>query len=51
MSEVHNQHYFITPLQRNPGYPLFIFLPGLGETTQLAPIQTAGLETALMFAV
>lgn len=46
MSEVHSQHYFLTPLQRNPGYPLFIFLPGLGETTQLAPLQTAGLETA-----
>lgn len=46
ISEVHSQPYFLTPLRRNPGYPLFIFLPGLGETTQLTRLQTAGLETA-----
>lgn len=45
-SEPHSQPYFITPLQSNLGYPLFIFLPGLGETTQINRLQTAGLETA-----
>jgi hypothetical protein len=46
ISQVHSQPYFLTPLQPNPGYPLFIFLPGLGETTQLVRLETAGLETA-----
>lgn len=46
MSVVHNQPYFITPLKPNPGCPLFIFLPGLGETVQLARLETAGLEAA-----
>jgi len=46
MSQVHSQPYFLTPLQHNPGYPMFIFLPGLGETTQLVRLETTGLETA-----
>ena len=46
MSTVHTQPYFLTPLKPNPSYPLFIFLPGLGETIELGQLQTAGLEAA-----
>lgn len=47
MSKVHSHPYFLTPQRSNPGYPLFVFLPGMDETGKdLMCIQTAGLETA-----
>lgn len=47
MSEVNSHSYFLTPLSSNPSYPLFVFLPGMGEMgKELMRIQTAGLETA-----
>ncbi|MBE9009937.1 alpha/beta hydrolase [Pseudanabaenaceae cyanobacterium LEGE 13415] len=37
--------YFLTPVQHNPGKPLFVFLPGMDETGKdLIKLQTKGLE-------
>ncbi len=39
--------YFTTLYKDNPGYPLFVFLPGMDETAKdLMFFQTAGLEKA-----
>jgi len=47
MSQVTSNPYFFTPQPSNPGYPLFVFLPGMDETgKELMCIQTAGLEAA-----
>ena len=42
----HSYPYFLTPRQLNPSYPLFVFLPGMDESTSLAHLQTATVETA-----
>jgi hypothetical protein len=45
MSEFHSHPYFLTPRRLNPGYPLFVFLPGMDESTSLAHLQTTTVET------
>jgi pimeloyl-ACP methyl ester carboxylesterase len=44
MPEVQSHPCFLTPRQLNPGYPLFVFLPGMDGTGKLLRTQTAGLE-------
>ena len=47
MSKIDSSSYFFTPRRTNPGYPLFVFLPGMDETGKdLMRLQTAGLENA-----
>jgi pimeloyl-ACP methyl ester carboxylesterase len=44
MPEIKSRPCFLTPKQLRPGYPLFVFLPGMDGTGQLFRAQTAGLE-------
>lgn len=46
MPEIKSRPCFLTPKQLRPGYPLFVFLPGMDGTGQLFRAQTAGLEVA-----
>jgi pimeloyl-ACP methyl ester carboxylesterase len=45
MSKVHNQPYFLNPPKTNPDHPLFVFLPGMDESTKLALLQIASVKT------
>lgn len=46
-SKIRSHPYFLTPELSNSNYPLFVFLPGINETSkELMYIQTAGLEAA-----
>jgi pimeloyl-ACP methyl ester carboxylesterase len=44
ISEVELKPCFLTPKRLQPGYPLFVYLPGMDGTGQLLRSQTAGLE-------
>ncbi len=46
MSKAHSQPYFIKPPQLHPDHPLFVFLPGMDESTKLALMQVASVATA-----
>jgi pimeloyl-ACP methyl ester carboxylesterase len=46
MPEIKSRPCFLTPKRLKPGYPLFVFLPGMDGTGQLFRAQTAGLEVA-----
>lgn len=41
-----SQICFLTPRKLQPGFPLFVFLPGMDGTGQLLRTQTEGLEAA-----
>ncbi len=46
MTKVHNKPYFLNPRQFDPDHPLFVFLPGMDESTSLALMQVASVEAA-----